>query len=1037
MQEELRYENLVGQIARFSRTIEDKTTLLALMPPNRLEWALAIADHFFKEGQGDDQVLLHASDQDVKDIGEKIGVSSEKAIQDLTQAVIESPSFFDPEPFHPWPNKDSRLPEGLADLTLAINVAEHNFRNKDDFRDALRERLQIPPWIPNDQLEPPFNSGLPMGSNLRRLLPVLTAWSELNGGRGSFQSSGQWGPWKYISKFYEQLGPTKKDKEILHEISIRMIREELSESGGGNPYDLSLQTSRISRHLMESQDRFDARLKDWVSKGYGNQSHDIVIHLCSLTINERVRDNRYLSSIISSDHSEDNARIHTSKLQPRIFIEEEGFGRQKHWSTKLFLESFSGESQGQGDAMVDDDAWKFISDRMQHKHVNFRNIAPLAILIQEDHQWQLPRFSDEYSQKRIGPGERFAILSVTSNNDENQLSQIKRMEDMAMRLSSNSDERIIQKAVFDSHNNKISLIHGLERNHKHIDIQDPQILSSKYSVSLNHAIRHSRNSDLFHPWGGPELRVSTGPDMRLDGGPERHPSDATRGPVTLTQRLTDSRGKQQPPVSRRVILAPLKSSNINYHSLDGEPSKWYLDSMKPPEENYDASEDYEKLATEFENLREAEITNQREILKDDKSIVDIANSIVLDTSPPDEALVRYLKAKISSAVQGNFEELREIANIEDLETKLPMIHELTLSKLGTLVGSGSVHSLHSIFDLHTKGILNISGDIFSGIIDRLTDRDFQNQLYTIIRLDEQFEVLEPSVKELLINRLEKCDLRSETSAFHLRVALGLVSDKEYKEYYAKIDDLLRKGRVISEDTLENIVSFDLAVSPYVEQSSPILSGLENYLQVLSHLKGRSQYPPKNIHHAFLDYPSLQKMLLDAITNWQGATTPSTDFLVKIDDALSGRYEGSQKRDLKLAITKPMVESSLSKIRSVIDPDIKLEFFMDRDSISDTSPFFHCTQCIIDATSNSGERYPITNCKYVVGGRASAIYYKRAFDSLSIDSRGMEDLLRMNPEYTFTHLEKQSNNDYGVLTCEHGCPVIFRTVNSENSDMEVD
>ena len=999
------------------------------MPPNRSEWALAIADHFFKEGQGDDQVLLHASDQDVKDIGEKIGVSSEKAIQDLTQAVIESSSFFDPEPFLPWPNKDSRLPEGLADLTLAINVAENNFRNKDDFRDALRERLQIPPWIPNDQFEPPFSSRRPMGSNLQRLLPALTVWSESNGGRGSFQSSGQWGHWKYISKFYEQLGPTKKDKEILREISIRMIREELSESGGGNPYDLPLQTSRISRHLIDRQHDFDTRLKDWVSKGYGNQSHGIVIHLCSLTINKMVKDNGDLSSIISPDNSEDSARVHRSKLQPRIFIEEEGFGRQKHWSTTLFLESFSGESQGQGDAMVDDDAWKFISDRMQHKHVNFRNIAPLAILIQEDHQWQLPRFSDEYSQRRIGPGERFAILSVTSNNDENQLSEIKRMEDMAMRLSSNSDERIIQKVVFDSHNNKISLIHGLERNHKRIDIQDPQILSSKYSVSLNHAIRHSRNSDLFHPWGGPELRVSTGPDMRLDGDPERHPLNATRGSVTFTQRLTDSSGKQQPPVSRRVILAPLKSSNINYHSLDEEPSKWYLDSMKPPEENYDTSEDYEKLATEFENLREEAITRQREILKDDKSIVDIANSIVLDTTPLDEALVRYLKAKISSAVEGNFEELREIANIEDLETKLPTIHELTLSRLGILVGDGSVHSLHSIFDLHTKGILSIPSNTFSRVIDSLEDEDFQDQLYAIIRLDEQFEVLETRTKELLSNRLEKC----QSPNFHLKHALGLVSDKEYG---AKIDDLLRNGKVITEDTLDNIISL-WALSPNAEQSSPILSGLENFLQVLSYLKGRSQYPPKNIHHAFLDYPSLQKMLLDVVSNLQGATTPSVDFLVEIDETLSGRYEGSQKRDLKRAITKPMVESSLSKIRSVIDPDIKLESFMDRDSVSDTSPFFDCTQCRINVTSNSGERYPITNCKYVVGGKTSATYYKRVFDSLSMDSRGMEELLSMNPEYNFTYLEKQDNNDYGVLTCEHGCPTIFRMVNSENSDMEVD
>ena len=136
------------------------------------------------------------------------------------------------------------------------------------------------------------------------------------------------------------------------------------------------------------------------------------------------------------------------------------------------------------------------------------------------------------------------------------------------------------------------------------------------------------------------------------------------------------------------------------------------------------------------------------------------------------------------------------------------------------------------------------------------------------------------------------------------------------------------------------------------------------------------------------------------------------------------------------VLKWMVESLLSKIRSVIDPDIKLAFFMDRDSVSGTKPFFDCTQCRIDATSNSGDRYPISSCKYEVGGKTTAIYYSRAFVSLSIDSWGMDGLLNMNPEYTFTHLEKQRNYDYGVLTCEHGHPTIFRVVNSENPDMEV-
>jgi len=241
------------------------------MPPTRSQWAVGIAEHFFKQGQGDDQVLLHASDQDIKEIGRSIGVvTNVDPIDDLAAAVIKHSNIFSPYPELEWPDPGHRLPEGIADLALAINVAERYFSGKDEFTEALRKRLAIPLRTKNDPYEPPFHSGRPMGGNLKKLIPKLIHWSQLNGGRGSFQSTLDWGAWRYISKFYEQLGPTSGDKKLLKEISTQLIEEEISELGGGNPYDLADDTKRISTRLLLKKEGFDPRLKEWISGGYGN-----------------------------------------------------------------------------------------------------------------------------------------------------------------------------------------------------------------------------------------------------------------------------------------------------------------------------------------------------------------------------------------------------------------------------------------------------------------------------------------------------------------------------------------------------------------------------------------------------------------------------------------------------------------------------------------------------------------------------------------------------------------------------------------------
>ena len=980
------------------------------MPPTRSQWAVGIAEHFFKQGQGDDQVLLHASDQDIKEIGRSIGVvTNVDPIDDLAAAVIKHSNIFSPYPELEWPDPGHRLPEGIADLALAINVAERYFSGKDEFTEALRKRLAIPLRTKNDPYEPPFHSGRPMGGNLKKLIPKLIHWSQLNGGRGSFQSTLDWGAWRYISKFYEQLGPTSGDKKLLKEISTQLIEEEISELGGGNPYDLADDTKRISTRLLLKKEGFDPRLKEWISGGYGNSHHSMVVHLCSMSINRLV--NKDLESIINPEERDAQRDKKPPKMQPRIYIEEAGHGRNIEWSSRLFLETFSGESQEDTEEKVDDEVWKFLSEHAQHKGVNFRNILPIAILVEEDGEWQLPRFTEESNQRRIGPGEQFAILSVGHIDDDGRNSADEMMEDLATRLSSNHIPRINEKVPFGNGDMEISLVYGLKRNFNPLKLGDPQALGFRHSVKLVHGIRHQGNSNVFHPWGGPELRVSTGPQEQLDGTSEKDPPHTSIGLVKFTQKMKDRKNDPLNPVIREVYLSALKADRINHHSLDSEASPWYLDSKRPPEIDYAVANGYEDEARENEADRRNFFSEQRRILEENEAMPDTAKRLMLEGLPEDDSKVRHLHRKIKRAGYGEFYSLLEIVDIDKLDSTYPDMHYLAKGQLILLTRDGG-HNLIDTFELAIRDIRKISPLVLSDTISKLSDDKFQDDIHTMLQRAQEFRLLGKETVTVLSDRLSQCD----SPNLHLQHGLGLISDSQYQ---VALDSKLKETGLDVKEARQ-IVQILRTLPPKGHLPLPITSGKDNYFEAYDHIMGLAAHPPGKLDLDFLKYPSLRKLMLDAVTTLgeRGGKPPSTDFLVKIDEALSNNYSGYQKRKIKIAITKPIVESTISKIREAIDPDVNLDSFMDRDSDDMIkSNFFGCEDCNMNG-------YSLEIRKYVVAGPKSATYYKRDFKSFSTDRKTMEEMLKQCPELTFTQLERLDGYIHGVLTCEHSAPTIF-------------